>query len=289
MMSNEGLVKVKGGRIWYKISGKENDKPPLLLVHGGPGFPHNSLESLEILSKKRPLIFYDQLGCGKSDRPKNPRLWVVDRFIEEIETIRKSIRLQPFHLLGHSWGSLIAAEYATVKPKGLLSLVLSGPLLSVNKWVDDANKLKKKLSPTLQKAITKNENKGLVNTQDYKKAALEFYKRFYCRVYPFPKLVEETNKGANLEIYNTMWGPTEFTCTGNLRGYDVTDKLDKITVPVLLTCGRYDEAAPQTVRFFKSLFKNAEMVVFENSAHLPFIEEQKKYIKILNNFLVENE
>lgn len=285
----ETYIEVPGGRVWSKIVGAESQGIPLLLVHGGPGFTHDSLETLEGLASERQLFFYDQLGSGKSDRPNDKNLWNLERFLAELEQVRDSLGLEKFHLLGHSWGSLLGAQYAISEPKGLVSLILSGPLLSVERWIADAERLKRQLPTEIQEVIDRHEAEGTTGSEEYKEATLEFYKKFYCRIYPYPEPVQRTQRGANLDVYETMWGPSEFYCTGNLKGYDITDKVSRIQVPVILTCGRYDEATPETVQYYQSLFTNAEMKIFEESAHLPFVEENENYLKALREFLQRNE
>lgn len=283
--TKEGYIEVPGGKVWYKIVGSQSPKPPLLILHGGPGFTHDSLETLEGLVDERQLVYYDQLGAGKSDRPTDKSLWNIDRFLAELIQVRELLGLERFHLLGHSWGSLLVAQYALSEPEGLTSLILSGPLLSVQKWIADAEKLKRQLPTEVQEVIDKHEAGGTTDSEEYKEATLEFYKKFYCRIYPYPEPVQRTQRGANLEIYETMWGPSEFYCSGNLKGYDITDQVSKIRVPVIFTCGRYDEATPQTTQYYQSLIPNAQIAIFEQSAHLPFVEENENYVKVVREFL----
>ena len=287
--SKEGYVKVPGGKVWYKIFGANKKKTPILMIHGGPGFPSNALRILKNLSTERPVIYYDQLGCGKSERPTDKQLWKLPRFLDELKIVRETLDLKKLHILGHSWGSLLAVEHAFSEPKGIKSLIFAGPLLSEPRWTADANKLKSKLPRRTQKIIEKYESKGLFESKEYQKAILEFYKRHYCRIYPYPEPVKQGRKKANLDVYMKMWGPEEFSCTGNLKGHDVTDKLPNINIPTLLTCGRYDEATPETVRYFTDLLPNAEMDVFEKSDHLPHIEEPEGYLKTIRKFLNEQD
>lgn len=278
------FIKVPGGNIWYTIVGN-GKKTPLIMLHGGPGFPSNSLQTLDILAKNRKVIFYDQLGCGKSDRPTDKSLWNITRFVEELRILKNSLRIEKTFILGHSWGSMLAAEYAIKYPHEIKALILSGTFLSVPLWIRDTNRLKKGLSKNTQEVIHKNEKAGTLNSKEYQKATLEFYKKHLCRIYPYPKPFQEEQDNAGMDVYLTMWGPTEFNCTGNLKSYDLTSQLHKIKVPVLLLCGRYDEARPETVRYYKSLFPNAVMKVFEKSSHMSYLEERDNYIKTVEEFL----
>jgi len=139
--SEEGFVDVPGGRAWYRIIGA-GSRPPLLLVHGGPGAGSCYFSNLSHLSDERPVIVYDQLGSGRSDRPSDPSLWHLDRFVQELAAIRKALKLERIHLLGHSWGAAVVAEHLlTGKPGGIQSVIFAGPLLSTPRWIADANVL----------------------------------------------------------------------------------------------------------------------------------------------------
>ncbi len=137
---SEGYVDVEGGRVWYRIVGSGNETP-LLLLHGGPGAPSYYLNPLEQVSVDRPVIFYDQLGAGRSDRPTDTSLWRIDRFISELESIREALGLEELHILGHSWGSMLAVDYMLTEPDGVRSLILASPALSVRRWAEDADRL----------------------------------------------------------------------------------------------------------------------------------------------------
>jgi len=286
LKSKVGYIRVKGGKVWYRIVGSGSLKPPLLVLHGGPGLPSNSIQVLDKLSEyNRTIVFYDQLGCGKSDRPKDNKLWTLARFLDELNTVQDTLGLKNFYILGHSWGSILAVEYALLKPKILKGLILSGPVLSVSKWISDANRLIDDMPSKTKKIIKKHEAVGSINSKEYEGAALEFDKKHYCRIYPYPQPIQEGQKGKNIDTYKIMWGPSEFHCTGNLKGYDITNRLHLIKIPVLLTCGKYDMATPKTIRYYKSFFPNANMHVFDNSAHVPYVEETSNYIETIKHFL----
>jgi len=154
----EGFVRVTGGKVWYRIVGADKKGIPLLTLHGGPGAPHDYFEPLEALAGDRPVIFYDQLGCKNSDRPSDVNLWTVARFVEELEQMRDSLSLGKIHLLGRSWGTMLAAEYMLrKKPKGVISLILSGPYLSSPKWVADQQVWISQLPQNIQDTIRKYE------------------------------------------------------------------------------------------------------------------------------------
>jgi proline iminopeptidase len=134
----EGYVSVTGGKVWYRIVGANRKKIPLLLLRGGPGASHDYLEPLMPLSDEPPVIFYDQLGGGNSDRPDDRSLWTIKRFTEELEQVREALQLQEVHVLGQSWGTMLGVDYMLTKePHGVVSLILSRPCLSAARWSAD--------------------------------------------------------------------------------------------------------------------------------------------------------
>ena len=283
-MIREGHIPVPGGRVWYKIVGS-GDTIPLLVLHGGPGFPHNYLKPLESLSDERPVVFYDQLGCGNSDRPEDPNLWHTERFVEELAKVRQSLNLEQAHILGHSWGSMLATDYALTKPEGIMSLILASPCLSIPRWLEDVGTYRKQLPADVQEVLDRNELAGTTESEEYEEAVMEFYRIHLCRMDPWPEVLEQTMVGAGLQVYHTMWGPSEFFMTGNLADYDRTSRVGELVVPTLFTCGRYDEASPDATAWYQSLIPQAEIAIFENSSHTPHLEERELYLQVVREFL----
>lgn len=285
MKSKEGFLKVTGGKIWYKIFEGNAQNIPLIVLHGGPGSASHSIQTINKLSKDRTVVFYDQLGGGKSDRPTDKKLWNRDRFVEELEALRDHLGFQEMYLLGHSWGSMLGVLYTLKYPKYVKGLVFSGPFLSTKMWITDTNTLKKTLPANLQEIIDTHEKDLTTDSKEYQNATQEFYKKYLCRIYPYPKPMQDGQKQMGVDVYNTMWGPTEFHCTGNLKDADYVDQLHKINVPVLLICGKYDMATPATTKFYKNKFPHAKMKILQKSAHTAYLEEPEAYIKTVKNFL----
>jgi proline iminopeptidase len=280
----EGRLEVPGGRIFYRrLPGGEHF--PLLVLHGGPGFTHDYLEPLEALTERRDVVFFDQLGAGRSDRPANEWLWQLDRFVREVEAVRSVLGLDRMHLLGHSWGGCLAATYALAHPDRIASLVLASPLISVPRWLEDAARLRAALPEGVRVTLDSHEASGMTDCPEYSAATLFFYKRHFCRLDPWPDPLERTFAGMSAEVYETMWGPTEFFCTGNLRDYDLTPRLHDIRVPTLFTCGWHDEATPDAMAAFRELVPGAELVVFEESSHSAHLEETGRYLLQVGSFL----
>ena len=280
----EGHINVPGGMVWYKIVGEKTNKLPIIVLHGGPGYPHNYLKPIENLSDERQVIFYDQLGCGKSDRPIDTKLWTVERFVAELAEIIKILKLEQYHILGQSWGAALAGAFALQKPKGLISLIFADPYLSTPVWMKDAKRLTELLSKDKQRSIEKHKKDG-IETKEYKEAKRDYYKMFIRGYKRTPAEVIKSRIGTNNDIYNFMWGPTEFLATGTLKNFDLTPRLSEIKVSVLLVCGRFDEATPQALKHFKNLLFDADIKIFEKSAHSPHLTEKEEYIKTLRIFL----
>lgn len=285
MSTREGFIEVTGGKVWYEIHGHQHKKAPVIILHGGPGSSHYSLQGLKELGEDRPVIFYDQLGCGKSDRPTDTSLWNIDRFVEELRQIKEALQLEEFHILGHSWGTTLAAAYYFAHPEGVKSITFSSPCLSAPMWAADQEKNRKQLPIDVQHTLKTCEENDTTDSEAYKEATKIFNQHFVCRLDPMPAFLKEGAHYRNPEVYNIMWGPSEFHVTGNLKDVDFTSQLKTITIPTLYTCGRFDEATPQSTEYFNKLTPNSQFHVFEKSAHMPYIEETEEYLQVMKEFL----
>lgn len=285
MKSQEGKISVElGHQIWYRRVG--NGEIPLLTLHGGPGAGHDYLETLEGLATERPVIFYDQLGCGKSDQPDDKSLWRIDRFVAEIDIVRRALGLEQIHLLGQSWGGWLAIEYMLTHPAGVVSLTLASTSASVPQFVAETKRLKSELPAEIYEIMQRYEAAGDYHHPEYEEATMEFYRRHVCRLddWPDPLLRSLENLTDN-PVYETMNGPNEFMVIGNLKEWDRTEQLGEVTVPTLITVGRYDELTPGCADTLHNGIANSQMVVFEDSAHLAHLEETEKYLQVVANFL----
>jgi proline iminopeptidase len=284
----EGKIPVTGGNVWYRITGRSTGIP-LLVMHGGPGSSSVEDDVLRTLSDERPVIHYDQLGSGHSDRPHDPTLWNMARFVEELGQVRAALHLDEVHLLGHSWGTMLAASYLLTQPAGVKSVIFSSPALSARLWETDQREYLKAFPETIQHAVEKNEREGTTNAKDYQEAMMAFYHRHFCRLEPWPNALAQMMDDMNVDVYGTMWGASEFTVTGSLRTYDATNQLHEIKLPSLFLCGRYDEATPHTTQYYASLIPDSEFHVFEHSSHMTFLEEPEAYAAKVRSFLNRHE
>lgn len=288
LAAEEGYVSFRGHNVWYRIVGEREEpgKLPLLCLHGGPGAPHDYLVPLEALATGgRRVIFYDQLGCGNSDQPSDPSLWTVELFVDEVARMRDALGLDRVHLLGQSWGGMLALEYALTPTAGLSSLILASTTASVPAWIAEANRLRADLPPEVQQVLLRHEAGETTDDPMYQDLMLTFYKRHVCRLAEWPDFVTRTHDRLRQEVYGTMWGPSEFHATGTLREWDVSDRLGEIEIPTLVTAGRYDEATPDLAEMLRRGIMNSEVVIFEQSAHMAHAEEPSRYRQVLQDFM----
>ena len=285
MREEEGQIDVPGGQVWYKVVGS-GESVPLLTLHGGPGGGHDYLEPLNALASERPVVFFDQLGCGKSDTPDDVSLWRIDRFVDEVTAVRDALGLDRIHLLGHSWGGWLAIEYMLGAPSGVVSLTLASTSASIPQFVHEAGKLISKLPREMAETMRRLEAEGDFENPEFEAGMMEFYKRHLCRLDPWPDPLMRCleNLDGNI-VYETMNGPTEFTVIGNMKDWNRIEKLSEIVAPTLITCGRYDELTPACSRTLRQGIMNSRMHVFERSAHMAHLEETESYLQILSEFL----
>lgn len=288
----EGFISSHGYKTWYRVVGSRDERTPLLCLHGGPGMTHDYLEPLERIAQTgRQVIFYDQLGCGNSDHPHNPSMWRVELFVEEVTDIRKALGLNEIHLLGQSWGGFLAQEYMLKKPSGVKSLILGNSAASTHRWISEANRLRLELPDEVQQTLKRHEEAGTTDHPEYMAATDVYYRRHLCRLDPWPECLNRTLEklGQDPEVYNYMWGPTEFHCTGILKNWNIEDHLGEINVHTILLSGRYDESTPAINEVLHQEIRNSEWVTFEKSSHTPHLEETERYIEVLSDFLDQHE
>lgn len=281
--TGEGFINVDGGKVWYRVTGN-GDKTPILILHGGPGAPSYYLKPLSALGVDRKVIFYDQLGCGKSDRNTDTTLMTVDHFVEELKTVIDHFGLTEFYLYGQSWGTMLVTDYYLKYPEGIKALILSSPALSIPMWLRDADILLSTLPDSIQNAIRINEKSKTFSSPAYQQAVHVYYNNFVARKLPWSVDIDSTFLQLG-QSYNYMWGPSEFTATGSLKTYDRTSRLDEIKVPTLFITGEFDEARPSTVEYYQSLVPGAKFEVVEGAAHLTMQDKPEQSNKIVLDFI----
>ena len=280
----EGFVTTPNGKIWYSGYGEERTKTPLLAVHGGPGFL-SMTEGMEELWRDRPVYFYDQLGCGRSDRAVAADVYSLANYVEELKTVRAALGLTEVVLMGFSWGCALTCAYLLAeRPAGVRGVALCAPYLSTPAWDADQRQNIALLLPKIRAAIERGEAAGDYG-EEYQAAMMDYYERHICALSPWPASLQAAMGLMNEEVYHAMWGPSEFTITGKLKEFDLMPRLGEIPQPVLLTCGDRDEAGVKTVKDFQMAFPNARMAVIPQAAHLHQLERPTIFTAVVQDFL----
>src|SRR6267378_2359029 len=286
---SEGYADFRGYRTWYRVAGElGSGATPLLALHGGPGSTHHYFAPLDGLAPERPVVVYDQLGCGGSDRPDDIE-WSVDVFREEVDAVRSQLGLDRIHLLGTSWGGMLALEHVLSGAEGIVGLILSSTLASVDQWASEQLKLRNALPTDVVEVFERHESAGTYDDPEYDQAMDAYFDRhFYRGPKPRAELVSmSTSK--TVEVYRAMQGPNEWTFTGALRGWDVRDRLGEINVPTLVIRGRHDMSTDPISATLAEGIKGAREVILENSSHTPVLEETAQYLAAISGFMQEAE
>jgi L-proline amide hydrolase len=288
LREQEGFIPVGEYRVWYRIvgGGAVHENIPLLTLHGGPGIPHDYiLDMAALASDTRRVIFYDQLGCGRSDQPNNPSLWTIERTVKEIDIVRRALGLEKVHLWGQSFGGLFALEYAlSAQPQGLVSLILASSTSSIPLWIAEANRLREALPSDVQATLLRHEQAGTLDDPEYLRATTVFYDRHVIRLKPIPEHVQRAMDQAG-QVYFTMNGPTEFHVIGTIKDWDRTDWLSEIRIPTLITSGLYDESTPHINEVLHKGIAGSEWVLFKESSHMAHVEERELYLSTVKAFI----
>ena len=281
--AGEARLAVDGGRIWYKVSGSGSATPAILL-HGGPGYASFYMKSQEALSADRPIVRYDQLGAGHSDRVTDTAMFNIAHFVRELDSLRSHLGYDRVNLIGHSWGTILGLEYYRAHPEHVASLTLMSPALDIPAWERNVKRLVKTLSDSSQKAIATREAEGKFDAPDYQAAVGEFYGKYVWRR-PVQAELDSTLSHVNEGLYNYMQGPSEFTIVGTLKTYDATPFLKDVKVPVLFTVGEFDEADPPTVRKHARMTPGAKVAVIPGAAHVVQWDAPDETNRVVRAFL----
>jgi len=281
----EGRLAVNGGNIWFKISGNTRGIP-VVLLHGGPGFSSFYMKPFDDLADSRQVIRYDQLGSGKSDKTTDTSIFTIEHFVREMDSLRSYLGIERWHILGHSWGTMLAVEYYRLYPEHVASLTLCSASLDIPAWERNARELVKTLSDSSQRAIHAAEASNRFDDSSYQNAIAEFYGKYVYR-HPVQADLDSTLSTMNEVLYNYMQGPSEFTISGTIRNYDATPYLHEIKVPVLYTVGEFDEAGPQLIQRFASLTPGAKMVTLKGAAHITPWDAHDENVRVVRDFLME--
>ncbi|MBI1742259.1 proline iminopeptidase-family hydrolase [Candidatus Acetothermia bacterium] len=281
-----GYIDSNGVKIYYEIEGQGK---PLILLNGGPGFPHEYLQEMRALAPHAKLVFFDQRGTGKSDKT-DPRNYTIDANVEDVENLRKALNLGKCRVLGHSWGGMLAQAYILKYPENVTRLILADTFSSLEDCNAALARMRTSVSPETRAIYEKYEREGLYKNRDHYpdeyKAALEVaYAPVFMSVPPPPYLQNAFAKVA-YDVYRAMWGEeTEFKMTGTLKEFNVESRLKEIRVPTLVIVGANDMPTIAMAEKTARLIPKARLEVFAHSRHFPFIEEKEKFMNIVLEFL----
>ena len=260
----------------------------IFLLNGGPGLPCNYLREPHIqhlANEGYRIVTYDQLGCGKSSKPKDFSLWTIERYVEELEFIRNELNLGKFNLIGHSWGGWLGIEYSIKYQENLNKLILENTCGDMPHLISELNRLREALGSETVKMMLRHEAEGTLEHPEYQAAITILNYRHVCRLDKWPDPLNRSLDNWNMDVYGTMQGPNEFTFTGNYSNWSRLNDIHKVDVPVLVTCGMHDELTPACSMLMHNQFPNSEIKVFKNSSHMPFYEEPNEYFDVLLSFL----
>ena len=282
------MIPVVNGKykVWTKRVGSGDTK--VLLLHGGPGASHDYLKNFadHLPQAGYQLYLYDQLGSWRSDQPDDLSLWTIERFVEEVETVRQALGLEDFILVGQSWGGMLAIEYALKYQDHLKGLVISNMVASFPRYVEGINEIRAQMDPATRAILEKYEAADDYENPEYQEILMgELYAKHLCRLDPWPQGVVDTFAHLNHSIYLYMQGPSEFEVTGTLKNWDRMADLHHITVPTLLIVGRYDTMRVSDIEEMNELMPNSQLLICENGSHISNYDDEEAYFAGLIEFL----
>jgi proline iminopeptidase len=270
-------------RVWTKRFGN-NPRIKVLLLHGGPAMTHEYMECFESFFPKEGFEFYeyDQLGSYYSDQPTDSSLWVTERFVEEVEQVRKAIGADKnnFYVLGNSWGGILGMEYALKYQQNMKGLIVANMVASAPEYGNYADEvLAKQMDPKVLAEVRTIEAKNDFNNPRYMELLQpNFYKQHLCRLAEWPDPVNRSFKHANETVYTMMQGPSEFGISGRLANWDIKNRLKEITVPTLMIGAKYDTMDPKAMEEQSRMVKNGSYLYCPNGSHLAMWDDQQVFM-----------
>ena len=278
-------------KVWTKRIGN-NPKIKLLLLNGGPGMSHEYFECMESFLPKEGIefIYYDQLGTGFSDNPKDTTMWDLPRYVEEVEQVRKSLNLDKnnFYLLGHSWGGILAMQYALKYQQNMKALIVSNMMASCPKYGEYSKVLEKQMNPEVLKTVKELEAKKDYSNPKYMELLMSnFYNQHILRlpVKDWPEPVNRAFSRLNQSLYITMQGPSELGISGKLTNWDVSKELKNIKIPTLVIGAKHDTMDPEYMKWMATQFSSGTYLYCANGSHMSLYDDQQTYMNGLIDFL----
>lgn len=290
-MAGVKMIPVRSGKykVWTKTIGDGPVK--VLLLHGGPGASQAYLEAMESFLPQAgiQMIYYDQLGCGNSDRPDYPALWTLAAYVDEVEDVRRGLGLDRFVLYGHSWGGILAIDYALKYQGRLRGLVISNMTAGMKSYQRRTNALKNLLEPASRARLDALERDGAFDSPEYQKIMIGIlYPQMLCRLDPWPEPLLRSFRNLNALIYESMQGKSEFMVTGNLKDWERWDQLLKIRTRTLTIGAMHDEMDPADMILMAQLMPDAQSVICGKGSHMCLWDDQAFYFERLVSWLLQS-
>lgn len=283
-----GYVDSNGVKLYYEVEGEGN---PLLMLNGGPGFPHNYLEETRALSKYARLVYFDQRGTGKSDKA-DPGTYTVSSNVEDVENIRRSLNLGKHWVFGHSWGGMLAQAHVLKYPDNVSKLILADTFSSITDLNEALARMRASVPASVRAVCDRYEHEGLYKGRDtypaeYQKALDIAYEPVLISIKP-PEYLQDSFAKVEYGVYRTMWGDqSEFKVTGTLTEFNAEPRLSEIRCSTLVIVGANDMPTVSMAEKMARLIPRARLEVFEHSRHFAFIEEKEKFLRVVREFLLE--
>jgi proline iminopeptidase/L-proline amide hydrolase len=289
----EEMIAVPGGHAYVRINGDlAGPRPPIVMLHGGPGSSHWYFLNGTALADERAVILYDQLDCGRSDHPADPANWHVPRFVAELEAIRAALHVERWHALGASWGGTVLLEHAATRPASLASAILQSPLVSTALWLRDANRLRARMPAAIRRTLDSCDLPGASDGPGCEAAMNVFYARHVRRFAPTAEIAAykaAMPRSFSEDIYRHMWGWAEFSASGTLKDYDGTALLPALEgARTLFVAGEHDEAIPATVEGFARQAGAAFRQV-PGAAHSVMNDNPADYVALLRAWMARHD
>jgi proline iminopeptidase len=282
LKEGESFLSVREGKIWYQVIGK-GQQTPILMLHGGPGFPSYYLTPLFELGNERPVIVYDQLGCGRSSALEDTSRMTIQAQVADLEALISHLQLKEFYLFAHSYGTMLAMEYYFTDKSKIKGMILASPCLSVKKWEQDGDTLISRLDTAYQRVLNASKQGIITDSALFNQAFDTYFANYYNKT--MNAYLDSSMKYAGNKLYAHMWGQYDYYPTGLLKDYDRTADLHKVNTPTLLTCGEFDAARPSTVQYYQRLMPQAQFVLIRNAAHSTMNDQPAENVRVIRTFL----
>ncbi|MBF0464255.1 MAG: proline iminopeptidase-family hydrolase [Nitrospirae bacterium] len=280
-----GYVNMPDYNLWYSVYGADKPGVPLLVVNG-IALSHDYMEPISELSSDRPVIFYDQRGCGNSGGNVNISEWTFDVFFDEIDALCKELNYPKYHILAHCVSAMISLSFVLDRTPGYIaSLIMASPVLNAKTLTSDMLRRVESLPKDVRDTLNNCRTQVDFTSDKYNEAMMVFYSHHFCVTQPWPDCLLRSAACINHLIFSRFVGQSAFHQDGVIADFDLTDRLKDIILPVIYICGQHDEIHPDTVKNYHRNTRDSQFYVIEGASHCYHIEQKEEFFRILNDFL----